>query len=308
MIKVLRDWPYWPPEEYDFTPLSEHWRPAGYLLLSEVVDIVGSATFGDEWTGQELKARELPFSQEKIISPVEAGVRHYPSPPPSRGDDSWRVFTTQGDQFIKSKEAAFELWESEKPQLLEMWQKEDAAWGRHDVIVRKLRTDLNAGTLNAWAHQPDTGKLIEIPTHVWARDDISSVFELGNDRTKWQNPNIISFNDCVIKSVTGRVLLKQSDVEDYVAPAADITSTPGRSGNENKYTTAYLDLQRYVAQILGLKEGIRTPKDDIKHCLRENWSKFIEGPVSDRMVEQMATTLRSPKDQHGGLFTPDRDT
>ena len=112
MVKLPEKWPYRPPEKYDLKPLSEHWRPAGYLLLSEAVDIVGRATFGDDWTGEELKARQLgktvlepPSELEDTISTgLEAGVQRYPSSLESRG--GWRVTTTEGKRIVDSEERA----------------------------------------------------------------------------------------------------------------------------------------------------------------------------------------------------------
>ena len=131
MIKLPEKWPYWPRENFDLKPLSEHWRPADHILLSETVDLVGRAIFGEEWTGEELRARHE----------VEPGVQRLP-PIPERRDCSGRVITTK-EPII---EAAFTLWKQEHPNLVEMWRAEHSALKRYDEIVRKLRTDLNART------------------------------------------------------------------------------------------------------------------------------------------------------------------
>ena len=51
--------PYWPPSVHDLNPLSDIFRPSGFILLSEAIEMVGKATFGEEWTGEELKARRV---------------------------------------------------------------------------------------------------------------------------------------------------------------------------------------------------------------------------------------------------------
>lgn len=227
MVKVPEKWPYRPPDKYDLKPLSEHWRPAGYLLLSEAVDIVGRATFGEEWTGEELKARQLgktvlePPSEleDTIYTGLKAGVQMLPSSLESRG--GWRVTTTEGNRIVDSEERASALWKQERPKLVKMCRAEEGARQRHDAIVQKLRTDLNAGTLHAWVHRTKVGGLVEIPPDDWGRDDIVSVFELGNRRTKWLNPNIIKFIAALgtngnPKPVEGRVLLLASEVQTYV--------------------------------------------------------------------------------------------
>ena len=225
-------WPYKPPSEYDVKPLSDVYRPPGYLLLSEVVEMVGKATMGEEWTGEELKARSLTnvileeSSHLENTSPwvppggiVFVGVGRHLSPIRER----WKVITTRGNRFVNSEEEARALWNQEEPNLRDMWDREDAARQRHTTIARKLQRSLNAAVLPSWAHRPDVGDRKEIPTDVWGRDNIPSVFELGDSFRAWRAPNFIKFMDVdangLTVSVEGRVVLLQSDVERYIAPA-----------------------------------------------------------------------------------------
>ena len=225
-------WPYKPPSEYDVTLLSDVYRPPGYILLSEVVEMVGKAMMGEEWTGEELKARSLTnvileeSSHLENTSPwvppggiVFVGVGRHLSPIRER----WKVITTQGDRLVNSEEEARALWNQEEPKLRDMWDREDAARQRHTTIARKLQRSLNAAVLPSWAHRPNVGDRKEIPPHVWGCDDIPSVFELGDRLSKWRVPNFIKFMDVdangLTVSVEGRVVLRQSDVERYIAPA-----------------------------------------------------------------------------------------
>ena len=180
MSNLRSKWPYWPPKEYDLKPLSKHWRPPRYILLSEVVDLVGRARFNDEWSGGELEARpigtalpQLPSEIEEIVwKTSQYGIRRLPT---SRlGSGGWRVITTRGDRIVKSEELASELWKEERPKLLELWKAEHSARTRYEETVHQLRTDLYDSTLKAWAHRKNVGDLIETPSHVWgARPDMT---------------------------------------------------------------------------------------------------------------------------------------
>ena len=323
MVKLPEKWPYWPPENFDLIPLSAHWRPADHILLSEAVDLIGREVFGPEWSGQELKARQLstvhspppqqtedpgPF-QDPSPSPIyPAGIDRISSSSPAPG--GWRVITAKGNRYLDSEDKAVALWKQEQPKLLEMWREEKAARARHVAIVRKLRTDLNAGTLHAWAHRTKAGDLTEIPLHIWGRDGITSVFELGNDRQKWLNPNMIEFCLPTVSydsiRVEGRVLLKRSEVERYIATAPDTVPPPHRSRDRIEYTPPYLAFMLRATRALGLKDGIRTPKEIIEGWLRENWPDHL-GTPTNRKTESMATFLRHPEDERGGYFKPNRD-
>lgn len=320
MVKLPEKWPYWPPVNLDLNPLSEHWRPADHILLSEAVDIVGRATFGEEWTGEELKARRLstfhspppqqtedpgPFQDPSPSTIYLAGIQRISA----RG--GWSVITAKGTRDLDSEDKAVALWKQEEPKLLEMWREEEAARGRHDAIVPKLRTVLNAGTLHAWAHTTKSGYLTEIPLHMWGRDDITSVFELGNDRQKWLNPNMIEFYQETVSydepiRVEGRVLLKRSEVERYIATTPDTAPPPHRSGDRSEYTPPYLAFMLHATRALGLKDGTRTPKEIIEGWLRENWPDEL-GKMTERKLQSMATFLRHPEDERGGTFKPGRN-
>ena len=162
MIKVPTSWPYWSPFDLDVKPLSDIFRPSGFILLSEAIEMVGKATFGEEWTGEELKARHVididieEFSREdgapSILWPD--GIQATPTNP-----ESWRVVTTQGNLVVDSEDEARSLWMRERPKLINMWRRELAARQRHDQIVRRLRGDLNAEILPSWALRTNGDKL-----------------------------------------------------------------------------------------------------------------------------------------------------
>ena len=193
--------------------------------------MIGKATLGEEWTGEELKARSLThailqesshlehtstsLTHDGMVVMVEVDGQLGPVP------ERWTVITTRGDRLFNSEKEAQALWKQEKPKLRDMWHRETAARQRHNTIARKLRSDLNAGTLQAWAHRTKVGDLFQIPPYVWSRDGIESVFALENNPISWRNPNIIEFSAAVgghgsPVMVEGRVLLSGSDVQTYV--------------------------------------------------------------------------------------------
>jgi len=188
---------YIPPNKVTAPPLSDIWRPDGYVLVSEGIEIMGRADFGNDWTGEELKARQYASRIPEphiMFLPDEDGVRRNPGVG-VHGDDFWFVQTSDGRRVvIPSEQEARARWREERPKLFEMWLAEHAARKRFDVAVSKIRTELYDGSLHAFALRQQVGDLVNIPAHVWGRSEIKSVFELGDIDSNWRHPNVISFS------------------------------------------------------------------------------------------------------------------
>ena len=270
--------PYWPPKEIRVNPLFQIWRPAGYLLLSEALDVIGRATFGEKWTGAELRARNVfdtvlkpPHKMEDrfIYSPID--IQRVPT--------GWLVTTTSGNVIVDSEDEALALWRQERPDLVQMWRAERSARYRFRLTARKLRDDLYNGNLRAWAHRPKVGDVEEIPTYVWGRDGIVWVFELGNDPARWLSPNAIKLRDESGKgsvSMEGRVLLLASEVKAYMAKSAD-------AGELLSKTTvaAERECEQWIAGFAS-QEYKPANKEALRHEAMEKWSSQLSRRSFDR--------------------------
>jgi hypothetical protein len=285
---MSQKWPYRPPSEHDVKPLSDVYRPPGYILLSEVVEMMGKVTLGEEWTGEELNARSLTNAilqesshLENTTPWVPPGGIVYAGVDLSPIRERWKVITTRGDLFVSSEEEAQALWNQEKPKLLDMWHREITARRRHNTIARKVRTDLNAGTLQAWAHRTKVGDLVQIPPYVWSRDGIESVFALENNPITWRNPNIIKFSAAVgghggPVMVEGRVLLSGSDVQTYVIQMDHEANASGAGTSAAEHECA-----RWIAELAS--GGYRPAnREAVRQKATDKWGQRL----SDRSFER----------------------
>lgn len=212
MITVPR-WRYRPPDRTPAAQLDRIFRPPGYVLLAEAVDILGKERFGDAWTGTETRARKLPGAEKAegldhsvLLWSEDDVITAMPSHPPS-----WRVLTEIGEVRTESKEAADARWREARPRLVEQYKNELAAWRRYDEILRLLREQLYVGSLLAFAHRPQIGDLWPIPVHVWGRDGIERVFSLGSHLLQWRDTNEIEFTESVGK-ISGRVVIARDQL------------------------------------------------------------------------------------------------
>lgn len=218
MARPRTRWRYSPPDKVTAPPLSEIWRPAGYVLLSEGVEIMGRADFGSDWTGAELKARQsastTPEPKDTFLL-GESGVERIPD----TRKNLWMVKTADGrGVFIHSEQEARERWSDERSKMLEHWKAEYAARERFDAVISRIRTELYGGNLHAFALRQRVGDLVSIPVHVWGRSDISAVFELGDSDWKWSHPNVITFSAEIGNygshvSVEGTTLVRKQELQ-----------------------------------------------------------------------------------------------
>jgi hypothetical protein len=270
---------YIPPNKVAAPPLSDIWRPDGYVLVSEGVDIMGHAEFGSDWTGEELKARRyasrIPEPHIQFL-PDEDGVKQNPGVG-VHGLDAWFVQTADGRRVVyRLEQEARERWREERPKLFDMWLAEHAARKRFDAVVSRIRTELFGGNLHAFAHRQRVGDLVEIPAYVWGRSQIRAVFELGDIDSKWRHPNVISFSAEIGTygshvSVEGPTLFSQQELQallgkrpehaseisaepDLMEEQAPLKVTPkekSEDGEENKAATSTGHVASGLGKLVG---------------------------------------------------------
>ena len=212
---------------------------------------------------------------------------------PTRGD--WRAITTQGDRLFSYEKEAQALWKQEKPKLLDMLRREIAARQRHTTIARKLQRSLNAAVLPSWVHRLNVGDLWGIKPHVWGREDIPSVFELGNRLSKWRVPNFIKFMDVSTNglnvSVEGRVVLRQSDVERYLSPPQETAPTPPGGANEGKVA----ELPEPAIRAARMRTKVETERQYREHIERTKSSQGHYPTVEEDKEWAQAQSIPIPR-------------
>ena len=59
MIEPANKWPYSPPSDHDGRHLSDIYRPPGYVLLSEAIEMMGKITYPLIGTIRAVEAHKL---------------------------------------------------------------------------------------------------------------------------------------------------------------------------------------------------------------------------------------------------------
>ena len=105
--------------------------------------MMGKATMGEEWTGEELNARSLTSAileesshLENLTPGFRPGGYVFEDGDLSPIRERWTVITTRGDRLVNSEEEAQALWTQEEPELRDMWGRESAARQRHKTFAQ----------------------------------------------------------------------------------------------------------------------------------------------------------------------------
>lgn len=276
LISLPKRFPYLPPSSRALANLSDVYRPPGTIFLSEALNMFGRRRFGAEWTGEELTAREVvdtvfdppQVPEDGVLQRLAAfdGVQRSPGL-----SGPWEVTTLSGSVFCRSEAEALELWKRERPKLVSLWKNERHVRTRFDAVVREVRDSLVLKRLKSWALRPSVGDLVIIPAHVWMRDAIVRVFELGDEEIRWRNPNPITF---YVRSeaggsikIEGRVLLSEPQVEFLLNPLPTPPQHDDTSGSVIDAAMDFDDTDKAIPQETQDKKSRGRPPEF-------DWSSF----------------------------------
>lgn len=176
------------------------------MLLLDAVDHVGHQIFGDKWTGEELLARANITPPAGPQRRRTSGGRYGPS------RDVWSVETQTKIAECRSANEAQQLWERERENVLAQHEAEQSARGRFVEAVTHLRRLLADGAGKAFIFDPAHGREYELRPSFWLSHGTVDVFELQDQLTRWQRPNIatahISIGGYEGRTVRGHVILE----------------------------------------------------------------------------------------------------
>jgi hypothetical protein len=151
-------------------------RP-GRMWLADAVDCVGRHVYGDRWTGDELRARRLPWPPT-FLGPRCIGHGLI-----------WSVDTPDGKREFQSQDEARVAWNNCKAAWTTLAKAEWEPRRRYLCVLKLLLGELSVGHIQAYLWDRNTGKEHLVSTDRWARDDAREVFEMGDDRRRWGKPN-----------------------------------------------------------------------------------------------------------------------
>jgi hypothetical protein len=159
-------------------------------------------------------------------------------------------------------------------------QLREHTWSAHRWIRNAAYTE----TLRTFIFTSH-GELIQMPHSIWGGEEFGGIVSSGRASTVHRS-----------ELVSGRVLVRAEDLE------RALPDQPQGSTTTSSRLPPYLKFMVRAAEALRTSADERLPKDKIRQWLRDNWPSEL-GELSDNKIESMATFLRRPEHQKGGLLS-----
>ena len=220
--------------------------------------------------------------------------------PEDRAGATAKVYDPDGLQRDVSLEEADAWWEVELPNLYRDWQEEKAAAGRWERAVDLVREWLAQERLESFV-LTDDGHTEAVPAKMWLTGEADRAFFVGTTK-------VARMGTMDVYTYEGRIVLRQDEVERLILAKLD---SPRVDAVETEPVVDPIRFPYMAFLIRAAREGPfapsgRTPKKVIEGWLRDNWRPEL-GKLTDTKVENMATFLRRPDDEKGGITTQDPD-
>jgi hypothetical protein len=255
------------------------WIPDTHILIHDALNLIGEQSFPG-WNGSESKARWWMTLPPDSPSLWEG----------NRPQDGKFIKFTEKDEVVPcSKEEAEQWWQQVEPQIVEEWKAERDAEVRWTKCLNLMRNRLADKTYEAFALE-ENGYFYEVPVEKW----------LGKDGEKAIRTGVVDFFPPSYGSssiVRGPAVLRH----DFLRTTPNKIPNPDEAlDNVELKRFPYLGFLLQAARSGVFKGDEKVQKKTIEHWLRSHWPPDL-GSMTETKIATLATYLRRPEDEKGGL-------
>ena len=205
-------------------------------------------------------------------------------------DDRFLIFDeTDQKHFVESHDA--EAWWSRILPALQLEQAEElAGQQRWTNCLKEFHRHLVDGKIEAFVLE-DSGDLHPIPIRKWMSVE-------GSEMLHTQRANFTAAHGYNSWKVKGQIVVESSFMEPDASAQSAAIKSPCEPIDRRKFP--YLAFMLEAAKQGPCQEGDRIPKKVIEGWLSDNWPHEL-GEPSPNKIKSMASFLRKPEDERGGL-------
>ncbi len=262
------------------------WIPEDYINLHEAMCEWGKEKIPG-WSGEEKQARNFieppdpPWCWQLSEANYEKPDTHI----------EYFIIDENDDKVIVSKEEATDWWAIVQPELQNEWREELKAYDRWIQCINEMRNALNKKTIVAYVFDHD-GNYNSISAKTWGSEKAHDLFKFGNARFTFSNGKIS-------RRYNGPVVLRSDfltspDALHFETLGSDIK----RDLNIENYP--YVEFMLRAIKEMPFKSETRVLKKTIESWLSDNWPENL-GDKTNTKIKNMATFLRRPEDETGGI-------
>jgi hypothetical protein len=205
-------------------------------------------------------------------------------------DDRFLIFDdTDQKQFVESHDA--EAWWSDILPTMQLEQADElAARQRWKSCLADFHRHLVDGKIEAFVLE-DSGNLHPISTKRWMSVE-------GADMLHTQRANFVTAHGYNSWRVKGQIVVESSVMEPESSALDAISQLADEAIDPNKFP--YLAFMLKAAKLGPCNPSDHTPKKVIEGWLSDNWPPELGEPTPNK-IRSMASFLRRPEDERGGL-------
>lgn len=278
-ISERQNGPHTPPAAF---PDPEIWIPETHVRLKEAFELVGMR-FVPEWTGNERNARTVDAEPDPPWNWLPTGII-----PETR----YQIISDDGEIELVGKEHALKWWFELLPVLRAEWTEEQEAKIRQSACYKKLRNLMAAGKLQAQV-LTDKGHLVDVPQRIWRS-------RKGHQNLKAGVAIFEQPDGAEPKHVKGIIVVRHAQLA-LLRPSRDsvrVTLPESLGADAERFPYLSLMLEAAKSELFELEGRVGTKK--IEGWLSDNWPQRLGGKSTTKL-KNMATLLRRPEDEKGGV-------
>jgi hypothetical protein len=275
------------------TPEAWPTDPAGHVFLARAVHRIGAAIFGKEWIGDEPATQPIELLPDRLKKTFKDD------------DRAEEILKRISAAFVLKRKQSYQEWKLSKSRGLwpgvpisrEEWLEAQTAIEREadarrpalvriDTVRREIVKGCEAGELVTTVRPVIGGDMKALSSSVWNTESWQVRFVCCQIDPKFPYASRAHRNDY------SWIFLTSASLEKFLLsqPFANITLS------DEQHLSPYLRVMLGVAKNLKITPANQPKKDVVVEEIRRLWRG---SPLSEKMIETMATILREPESQLG---------
>lgn len=250
------------------------------------LDLLGQDRI-ENWNGKEKASRAFNAPPDPPWNWQEAEHHHL---------DEFFVFSENGKPKPSSEKEALSWWSEVEPVLVREWEEETAANQRWLECRNVMRNELACQRFKAHVLRKG-GDFFEIPVAIWLGDMGGELIRTG--AAKFRHAHGYSSFE-----IEGPVLMERLFLQKEKTEVSKSEAQVAPTINDVRFP--YLAFMIVAARDAPFSSKGRTSKKTLERWIRDNWPDGL-GEATETKITNMATFLRRPEDERGGIHPKGQD-
>lgn len=260
--------------------IDRRWIPDTHIRMEQALDLLGRDRI-ENWNGKEKTSRAFNAPPDPPWNWQQGEHLHL---------DEFFVFGEDGEPKSSSEKEALSWWSEVEPILNREWEEEAAARQRWLECRNMMRNELACERFEALVLRKG-GDFFKIPVERW-------LGEMGGEPIRTGVAKFLHSHGYSTFEIEGPVLLERLFLQKEKTEVSKSEAQVAPTINEVRFP--YLAFMIVAAREAPFSSKGRTSKKTLEGWIRDNWPDGL-GEATETKITNMATFLRRPEDERGGI-------